>query len=88
LISKTNRFKAASNGAENLTQKLEWIVEDTPGHVINFMQGQPWEKLEKYNHSSPLSFIPNAKTPALIHLGENDPRVPVAHAPGLYRALK
>jgi dipeptidyl aminopeptidase/acylaminoacyl peptidase len=88
LISKTDRFKAASSGAGNLDQKLQWIVEDTPGHVVNFMQGQPWEKLEAYNHSSPLSFIQNVKTPTLIHMGENDPRVPIAHAKGLYRALK
>ena len=88
LITKTNRFKAASSGAGNLDQKLQWIIEDTPGHVVNFMQGQPWEQLEGYNHSSPLSYMQNVTTPTLIHMGENDPRVPVAHARGLYRALK
>ena len=88
LISKTNRFKAASSGAGNFDQKLQWLVEDTPGHVINFMQGHPWEKLQAYNDSSPMSFMKNVTTPTLIHMGENDPRVPVAHARGLYRALK
>ncbi|QYJ86417.1 S9 family peptidase [Shewanella mesophila] len=88
LISTTNRFKAASSGAGVFDQRLQWMLEDTPGHVINFMQGLPWEKPEAYTHGSSLTHADKIKTPTLIHIGENDQRVPLGHAQGLYRALK
>lgn len=88
LISTTTRFKAASSGAGVFDQRLQWIMEDTPGHVVNFMQGLPWEKPEAYSHGSSLTYADKIKTPTLIHIGENDARVPLGHAQGLYRALK
>ncbi|MCE9680249.1 S9 family peptidase [Shewanella sp. AS1] len=88
LISTTTRFKAASSGAGVFDQRLQWMLEDTPGHVINFMQGQPWEKADAYTHGSSLTHADKIKTPTLIHIGEKDERVPLGHAQGLYRALK
>ncbi|MCZ4338256.1 alpha/beta hydrolase family protein [Shewanella colwelliana] len=88
LISTTDRFKAASSGAGVFDQRLQWMLEDTPGHVVNFMEGLPWEKPEAYTHGSSLTHADKIKTPTLIHIGENDQRVPVGHAQGLYRALK
>ncbi|WP_144211482.1 S9 family peptidase [Shewanella donghaensis] len=88
LISTTTRFKAASSGAGVFDQRLQWMLEDTPGHVVNFMEGLPWDKPEAYTHGSSLSTADKIKTPTLIHIGENDQRVPVGHAQGLYRALK
>ncbi|MCG9730414.1 S9 family peptidase [Shewanella sp. Isolate13] len=87
LISTNNRFKAASSGAGVFDQRLQWILEDTPGHVVNFMEGLPWEKPEAYNHGSSLTYADKIKTPTLIHIGEGDQRVPLGHAQGLYRAL-
>ncbi|MBY5993321.1 alpha/beta hydrolase family protein [Ferrimonas balearica] len=88
LISTSNRFKAASSGAGVWDQRLQWILEDTPGHVINFMQGLPWEQPEAYTHGSSLSHAANITTPTVIHMGEKDARVPAPHAYGLYRTLK
>ncbi|MBY6187465.1 S9 family peptidase [Marinobacter hydrocarbonoclasticus] len=88
LISTTDRFKAASSGAGVWDQRLQWMLEDTPGHVINFMQGLPWEQPEAYDHGSSLSHAASIKTPTVIHMGENDERVPAPHAKGLYRTLK
>ncbi|MCL1095813.1 S9 family peptidase [Shewanella kaireitica] len=88
LISTTERFKAASSGAGVFDQRLQWMLEDTPGHVVNFMEGLPWEKPEAYSHGSSLSYADKIKTPTLIHIGEGDQRVPLGHAQGLYRALK
>ncbi|MCL2917060.1 alpha/beta hydrolase family protein [Shewanella litorisediminis] len=87
LISTTDRFKAASSGAGVFDQRLQWILEDTPGHVVNFMEGLPWEKPDAYNHGSSLTHADKIKTPTLIHIGEKDARVPLGHAQGLYRAL-
>ncbi|MGS0691697.1 prolyl oligopeptidase family serine peptidase [Shewanella sp. 30m-9] len=87
IISTNNRFKAASSGAGVFDQRLQWMLEDTPGHVINFMEGLPWEKPAAYDHGSSLTHANNIKTPTLIHIGEGDQRVPLGHAQGLYRTL-
>jgi len=89
LIAETDRFKAASSGAGVLDQALQWAVEDTPGHVINFMGAAlPWQNPEHYLKGSPLYGLASVTTPTLIHVGGNDPRVPPAHSRGLYRALR
>lgn len=88
LIAATNRFKAASSGAGVIDQSIQWATEDTPGHVINFMQGLPWENPEAYIKGSPLFGMAKTNTPTLIHVGGNDPRVPPAHSRALFRALK
>jgi len=80
-------FKAASSGAGVLDMVIQWGMEDTPGHVINFMKGLPWEKTSAYIKASPLYTLDKVKTPTLIHVGGADPRVPPAHSRGLYRAL-
>ena len=88
LITKSNRFKAASSGAGVIDQTMQWGLEDTPGHVINFMSGKlPWEDVAAYRKASPLYGLGNATTPTLIHVGENDARVPAVHAKTLFRGL-
>ena len=89
LIAATDRFKAASSGAGVLDQSLQWAVEDTPGHVVNFMGAAlPWQDPESYLKGSPLYGLASATTPTVIHVGGSDPRVPPEHSRGLYRALK
>lgn len=87
LITHTTRFKAASSGAGVLDMAMQWGTEDTPGHVINFMQGQPWSHAEEMEKASPLYNLDKVTTPTLIHVGENDPRVPAIHSRTLHRAL-
>lgn len=84
----TLQFKAASSGAGVIDQIVQWGIEDTPGHVINYMQSLPWEKPDIYRAGSPIYHLRNVTTPTLIHVGENDERVPTAHARILYRGLK
>ncbi|PWB72229.1 MAG: S9 family peptidase [Holophagae bacterium] len=89
LITTTRRFKAASSGAGVIDQVLQWGIEDTPGHVINYMDGQlPWAGADTYREGSPLYRLGEVRTPTLIHVGGDDPRVPAAHSRTLYRALK
>lgn len=88
LITHTDRFKAASSGAGVLDMVIQWGTEDTPGHVINYMQGFPWSKPEDYRLSSPLYRLDKVRTPTLIHVGGDDARVPPAHSRALYRALR
>jgi len=89
LITTTDRFKAASSGAGVIDQVIQWGTEDTPGHVINFMKGNfPWSNVDEYRAGSPLYNLDKVKTPTLIHVGEHDERVPVAHSRTLYRGLR
>ena len=88
LITKTDRFKAASSGAGVLHQVMQWGMEDTPGHVINYMENLPWRDRDAYRRGSPLYDLDKVKTPTLIHVGAEDARVPAAHSRTLYRALK
>jgi len=87
LITKTQRFKAASSGAGVMDMNMQWGTEDTPGHVINFEQGFPWNQYEQYRKSSPLYDLDKVTTPTLIHVGEEDQRVPAVHSRTLFRAL-
>lgn len=84
----TNRFKAASSGAGVFDMGIQWGEEDTPGHVINYVEGLPWEKPEAYRKASPMyHFKPGIQTATLIHVGEKDERTPATHSRALHRAL-
>ncbi len=87
ITAKPEMFQAASSGAGILDMVLQWGIEDTPGHVINYMRGLPWEQAEAYRRGSPLFLLDRVRTPTLIHVGGADPRVPPAHSRALYRAL-
>ncbi|MCB9358129.1 MAG: S9 family peptidase [Calditrichaeota bacterium] len=88
VITHTTRFRAASSGAGVMDMMTQWGIEDTPGHVVNYMEGLPWETQEEWIKSSPSWNMNKITTPTLIHVGEGDERVPAAHARMLHRALK
>ena len=88
IVAEPDMFAAASSGAGVLDMVIQWGTEDTPGHVINYVEGLPWEQPSHYEKASPLYNLDKVKTPTLIHVGGNDPRVPPAHSRALYRALK
>ena len=52
-----------------------------------FMQGLPWEKADAYKAASPLYRVSNVRTPTIIHVGENDWRLPVRQQSVFFRAL-
>ena len=87
LITKTDRFKCASSGGGILDTAMQWGMEDTPGHVINFQQGFPWNRADEMRDASPLYDLDKVTTPTIVHVGEKDARCPPAHSRALYRAL-
>ncbi|MBE0568002.1 MAG: S9 family peptidase [Krumholzibacteria bacterium] len=87
IVAEPDLYAAASSGAGVLDMVIQWGIEDTPGHVINFVEGLPWEVPDHYRSASPLFVLDRVRTPTLIHVGGNDPRVPPAHSRALYRAL-
>jgi len=87
LITATDRFKAASSGAGVFDQTMQWSIEDTPGHVVNYAQGLPWTATEEFQAMSPIFQAGNISTPTIIHVGAGDARVPAEQSQALYRAL-
>ena len=88
IVAEPDLYAAASSGAGVLDMVIQWGVEDTPGHVVNFVEGLPWQVAGNYRSASPLYGLDRVKTPTLIHVGGEDPRVPPAHSRALYRALR
>ncbi len=88
LIAATDRFAAASSGAGVLDMVIQWGTEDTPGHVVNYTRGLPWNEHEEYRKASPLYDLDKVTTPTIIHVGGGDARVPAAHSRALYRGLR
>lgn len=89
ILTHTNRFKAISTGAgvfnwismygESDTQRVrQWYL----GDKLYFDDMEHWWK------QSPAAYIKNAKTPTMIHVVDNDPRVPRPQSEELHMALK
>ncbi len=84
----TDRFKAISTGAGTVNQISYYGQTDMQSWVELYFKGTPYNNWDDYVEESPLKYIKNAKTPTLIHFGENDRRVPISQGQELYIALK
>src|SRR2546426_647508 len=91
LITFTHRLKAASAGAGAVNWISMYAESDIRTYRTPWFGGTPWQKnapIDVYWNNSPLKDIANARTPTLVFVGENDPRVPMPQSVELYRALK
>ena len=86
-ITQTNRFKAAVAGAGMSDLASEFGTEQGPAYDEWFF-GTPYDHLEAFRKSSPITYIKNARTPTLILQGEADKTDPIGQSQQLYRALK
>ena len=89
ILTHTNRFKAISSGAGT----MNWIsmyAESDMQRVRQFYLGDklPYENFDAYWNQSPIKYIKNAKTPTMIHVVHDDPRVPRPQSEELYMALR
>jgi dipeptidyl aminopeptidase/acylaminoacyl peptidase len=85
-LVSTDRFKAISTGAG----VVNWISLYSQTRFVceYYLQGTPYDNWDHYIDMSPLKYIKNAKTPTLIHFGENDRIIPRSQGEELYMALK
>ena len=88
-ITHTGRFKAAVIGAA-VTDLISFAATSdvTPKFPGVYFNGPFYENWQLYEAHSPMSFVKNAKTPALILHGEADPRVPTTQGLEFYNALQ
>jgi dipeptidyl aminopeptidase/acylaminoacyl peptidase len=86
-ITQTTRFKASVVGAGLSDLASEFGTENGPAYDEWFF-GLPYEKLDGFIKSSPITYVKNAHTPTLILHGEADTTDPIGQGQQLYRALK
>ena len=87
-IGQTNRFKAASIEAEIVDWISHIATTDAPVVMEAYFGEAYWENYKLWREASPLSYVNNMKTPALILHGAGDTRVSVTQSMQLYSALK
>jgi dipeptidyl aminopeptidase/acylaminoacyl peptidase len=88
VITKTDRFKAASAGAPVTNMMSFNGTADIPSFLPDYFEAEYWDDPAIYAKHSAMFNIKNAKTPTLIQHGENDIRVPISQGYELYLALK
>jgi dipeptidyl aminopeptidase/acylaminoacyl peptidase len=88
IIGHSQRFKAAvaQRGVYDLT--TFYSTSDIPQLIEWEFSVTPWENPEHLWKTSPLAYVENIRTPLLLIHSENDFRVPIATAEGLFVALR
>ena len=78
-ITQTNRFKAAVAGAGLSDLASEFGTEGGSSYD-EWFYGTPYEKLDGFIKSSPITYVKNAHTPTLILQGDNDVTDPIGQS--------
>jgi dipeptidyl aminopeptidase/acylaminoacyl peptidase len=88
LATNTNIFKAISVGAGISNWVTYYVNTDITPFTRQYLQATPWNDMDIYLKTSPMTNIKKASTPTLIQHGEFDKRVPIPNAYELYRGLQ
>lgn len=84
----SDRFKAVSVGAGIANWMTYYVNTDIHPFTRHYLGATPWDEMEIYQKTSPMTYIKQAKTPTLIQHGEQDKRVPTPNAYELYQGLQ
>lgn len=88
LVTRTNRFQAASMGA-GLPNLISMVTTtDIPNYLVGHMGEEFWNDYEVYEKHSAMYRIKNVETPTQVIHGANDLRVPFTQGQEFYVALK
>jgi dipeptidyl aminopeptidase/acylaminoacyl peptidase len=82
------RFRAVSVGAGISNWITYYVSTDIHPFTRQYLKATPWDDLEIYRKTSPMTYIKGAKAPTLIQHGDADQRVPVSDALELYQGLR
>ena len=83
----SDRFKAVSVGAGISNWVTYYVNTDIHPFTLEYLQASPWDNMEIYQKTSPMTYIKTARTPTLIQHGDQDNRVPIPNAYELYQGL-
>ena len=84
----SDRFKAISAGAGISNWMTYYVNTDVHPFTRHYLEATPWEEMEIYAQTSPMTYIKTAQTPTLVQHGRNDARVPLPNAYELYQGLR
>jgi dipeptidyl aminopeptidase/acylaminoacyl peptidase len=88
LVTRTDRFQAASMGA-GLPNLISMVTTtDIPDYLVAHMGGEFWDDYETYERHSAMYRIANVTIPTQVIHGENDLRVPFTQGQEFYTALR
>ncbi len=88
IVTKTSRFKAASQGAGMSNLFSFYGQTDVPEFTESYFDHPPWVERHVYLEHSAMYYMGNVKTPTLIQHGEKDIRVPLPQAQEMYQGIK
>lgn len=88
LTTNTHVFKAISVGAGISNWVTYYVNTDITPFTRQYLKATPWQDMNVYLKTSPMTNINKASTPTLIQHGEFDKRVPIPNAYELYRGLQ
>jgi dipeptidyl aminopeptidase/acylaminoacyl peptidase len=88
LVSHSDRFRAATAIAAVVDQTSMALTTEIPEFALFHMGGMPWDRRAEYERRSPLSYLPEVKTPVLVIHWEGDIRVPMSQGEELYSGLR
>ncbi len=89
ILTHTNRFKAISTGAGVFNWISMYGQSDTQRNRQWYLGDKLYyDDMESWWRQSPAAYIKNARTPTMIHVVDNDPRVPRPQSEELHMALK
>jgi dipeptidyl aminopeptidase/acylaminoacyl peptidase len=81
------RFRAVSVGAGISNWVTYYVNTDIHPFTRQYLGTTPWDDMEIYRRTSPMTYIKGAKVPVLIQHGDGDRRVPLPNAYELYQGL-
>ena len=88
VVTRTERFKAASMGAGLPNLISMTTTTDIPDYLVAHMGGEFWEDYETYEKHSAIYRMDKIQTPTQVIHGANDLRVPFTQGQEFYVALK
>ena len=88
LATNSKKFKAISVGAGISNWVTYYVNTDIHPFTRHYLKATPWEDMQVYLKTSPMTNIRKAQTPTLIQHGEFDRRVPIPNAYELYQGLQ
>lgn len=89
LITRTDRYKAASVGAADVEWISDWANVDFGAAFDNYYFGAPpWEIPRVYLDKSPFFRLTEVTTPTVVYTGTEDRNVPPHQSWSLFRALQ
>ncbi|MEM9290743.1 MAG: prolyl oligopeptidase family serine peptidase [Acidobacteriota bacterium] len=89
IITRTDRYRAASVGAADVEWISDWANVDFGAAFDNYyFGGTPWERRDHYIEKSPFFRLEAVTTPTIIYTGTDDRAVPPHQSWSLFRGLQ